>query len=115
MPRWPSQVRGSRWRRHTSGLGKVNCRSAYWYENSGPQGASNAYLDGAEMKSNAELSAYQKKIEAIDNVILCVAEAETMVREIGRSLVSDLSITKSSGNGLPKSDHLPWGVYRPGK
>jgi len=67
------------------------------------------------MKSNSELSAYQKKIEAIDNVILCVAEAERMVRDIGRSLVSDVSVTKTSGNDLPKSDRFPWGVYLPGK
>lgn len=66
------------------------------------------------MKSNSEFSDYQKKIEAMDNVILCVAEAEKMVREIGRSLLSDVTITKKSGPDQPKSGKLAWGVYRPG-
>jgi hypothetical protein len=42
------------------------------------------------MKSDAELSAYQRKLESIDNVILCVAEAERMIAEIGKSLVDDI-------------------------
>jgi hypothetical protein len=45
--------------------------------------------NGFRMKSNAELSPYQKKIESIDNVILCVAEAELMVRHIGSSVVPE--------------------------
>ncbi|MEW6349623.1 MAG: hypothetical protein AB1646_11225 [Thermodesulfobacteriota bacterium] len=42
------------------------------------------------MRVVAKLSEYQKKIESIDNVILCVAEAERMIAGIGRSLVPDL-------------------------
>ena len=38
--------------------------------------------------SDSEFSDYKKEIEATDNVILCVAKAERMVREIGRSLLS---------------------------
>ena len=37
-------------------------------------------------KSEAEFSDYQKEIEATDNVILCVAKAEKMIRSIGASL-----------------------------
>jgi hypothetical protein len=43
-------------------------------------------LNGFTIKSDTELSEYQKKIETIDNVILCVAEAERMLADIGRSL-----------------------------
>ena len=49
---------------------------------------SNAY----KMKSNAELSPYQKRIESIDSPILCVSEAEKMINEIGQDLVSDIEI-----------------------
>lgn len=40
-------------------------------------------------KPDSELSDYQKKIESTENVILCVAKAERMVREIGKSLISE--------------------------
>jgi hypothetical protein len=65
------------------------------------------------MKSNAEFSDYQKKIEAMDNVILCVAEAERMVQEIGRSLVSEITFAATSGPAPSKSGKFSWGVYRP--
>jgi hypothetical protein len=42
------------------------------------------------MKTDAELSAYQEKIEKTENVILCVAEAEKMVALLGRSLFPGL-------------------------
>ncbi len=44
-------------------------------------------LNGHTIKSDTELSEYQKKIESMDNVILCVAEAERMLADIGRSLI----------------------------
>ncbi len=37
-------------------------------------------------KSIAEMSDYQKRVENIDNAILCVAEAEKMVNAIGQDL-----------------------------
>ncbi|MBM3301462.1 MAG: hypothetical protein FJY85_16105 [Deltaproteobacteria bacterium] len=40
-------------------------------------------------KSNRELSEYQKTIEQIDNVILCVAQAEKMIQEIGSHLIPE--------------------------
>jgi hypothetical protein len=46
--------------------------------------------NGYRLKTNSEMSPYQKRIEAIDNAILCVAEAEKMVKEIGRSLFPGL-------------------------
>jgi len=41
------------------------------------------------MKSGSELSEYQKKIENIENVILCVSEVEKMIGQIGSDLVSE--------------------------
>ena len=38
--------------------------------------------------SNTKFTDYQKVIEQTENVILCVAEAEIMVRNIGRSLLN---------------------------
>jgi hypothetical protein len=46
--------------------------------------------NGYRVKSDSELSPYQKRVETIDNVILCVAEAEKMVIEIGRSMFPGL-------------------------
>jgi hypothetical protein len=47
------------------------------------------------VKSSTELSEYQKRIENIENTILCVSEVEKMVREIGTDLVpEDLEVPK---------------------
>jgi hypothetical protein len=46
-------------------------------------------FNGNKILSDTELSEYQKKIESIDNVILCVAEAERMLIKIGKSLVPE--------------------------
>jgi hypothetical protein len=46
-------------------------------------------FNGNRILSDAELSEYQKKIESIDNVILCVAEAERMLIGIGKSLAPE--------------------------
>jgi len=46
-------------------------------------------FNGNKILSDAELSEYQKKIETIDNVILCVAEAERMLIKIGQSLAPE--------------------------
>ena len=46
-------------------------------------------FNGNKIKSDTELSEYQKKIESIDNVILCVAEAERMLADIGKSLIPE--------------------------
>ncbi len=51
-------------------------------------------MNGYRPKSDKEFSEYQKRIEAIDNVILCVAEAEKMFREVGMSLISESDIAK---------------------
>lgn len=39
--------------------------------------------------TESEFSDYQKEIDATENVILCVAKAEKMIREIGTSLTQD--------------------------
>ncbi|MFH1117244.1 MAG: hypothetical protein V1792_25275 [Pseudomonadota bacterium] len=51
-------------------------------------------MNGFRPKSDRELSDYQKRIEAIDNVILCVAEAEKMFRDIGMSLISESELAQ---------------------
>jgi hypothetical protein len=52
------------------------------------------------IKSESEFSDYQKEIEATDNVILCVAKAEKMIRAIGKSVVEG-SRTENKGPILP--------------
>jgi hypothetical protein len=42
---------------------------------------------GELLRSDAEPSDFQKRLLNIDNVILCVAEAEKMINDIGRSLL----------------------------
>jgi hypothetical protein len=49
-------------------------------------------MNGYKLKPDAEQTEYQKRLDAIDNVILCMAEAEKMISEIGRHLVVDLDI-----------------------
>ena len=51
-------------------------------------------MNGYRPKSDKEFSDYQKRIEAIDNVILCVAEAEKMFREVGMSLISQSELAQ---------------------
>ena len=46
------------------------------------------------MKKESEMSPYQKRVQEIDTPILCVAEAEKMIREIGLDLVADMDIPK---------------------
>ncbi len=48
------------------------------------------HTNGPRTRTNAELTEYQKRIEAIDNVILCVAEAEHMIKAIGRDMIREL-------------------------
>ncbi len=45
-------------------------------------------------KKESEMSPYQKRVHNIDTPILCVAEAEKMIREIGLDLVTDMDIPK---------------------
>ena len=42
----------------------------------------------------SEMTEYQKRVQEIDNAILCIAEAEKMIREIGANLVVDMDIPK---------------------
>jgi len=64
------------------------------------------------MRSNPELSEYQKRIEAIDNVILCVAEAERMVKEVGASHMSDFDAIARPVADAPKKSKFSWGASR---
>jgi len=49
-------------------------------------------------RAEGEFSDYQKEIEATDNVILCVAKAEKMIRAIGASLRAE--------HGGPVKEHV---------
>ena len=64
--------------------------------------------NGCKMKQNSELSPYQKRIEGIDNVILCVAEAERMLTQIGKSLVSDVDAPKKYVDNCATSRKFSW-------
>jgi hypothetical protein len=44
---------------------------------------------GELLRSDSEPSDFQKRLVNIDNVILCVAEAEKMINDIGKSLLPD--------------------------
>jgi hypothetical protein len=55
------------------------------------------------LASDSEFSDYKKEIEATDNVILCVAKAERMVREIGRSLLSQPDQADDDGDTLEEA------------
>lgn len=43
-------------------------------------------------KKESEMSPYQKRVQEIDTSILCVAEAEKMIREIGSDLVTEIDM-----------------------
>jgi hypothetical protein len=63
--------------------------------------------NGYRVKTDSEMSPYQKRIETMDNVILCVAEAEKMVREIGQSLFPGLE-RKLVLKPRKKASVFPW-------
>jgi hypothetical protein len=65
-------------------------------------------VNGYKVKRNSELSPYQKKIEGIDNAILCVAEAERMLTELGSSLVSEVDARGKSANDCQKRRKFSW-------
>ncbi len=66
------------------------------------------HVNGYKVKRNSELSPYQKKIDSIDNVILCVAEAEKMLTEIGTSLVSEADLPDRSKDIHLKRRQFSW-------
>jgi hypothetical protein len=66
------------------------------------------YVNEYKVKRNSELSPYQKKIEGIDNVILCVAEAERMLTQIGTSLVSEIDASRNRSSSCVKRRQFSW-------
>jgi hypothetical protein len=69
--------------------------------------------NGYRTKTKAELSDYQKRIELIDNVILCVAEAERMISEIGRNIAPDGTLLQSRpDNSLRGRRKRTWAFKR---
>jgi len=65
-------------------------------------------LNGFKRTSGAEPSPYQKRIEAIDNVILCVAETETMINDIGQSLVEGIEIAPKKTPDRGRGRRFVW-------
>ncbi len=59
-----------------------------------------------KMRTNAELSPFQKRIESIDNPILCVSEVEQMIDEIGQELASDIKVAFRPRSRFLKSRNL---------
>lgn len=64
--------------------------------------------NGYRVKSNAELSAYQKRIESIENVILCVAEAEKLVASVGKPTALAAEVPHKAPAELPIGCEFPW-------
>lgn len=60
-----------------------------------------------KLKPDSEHTEYQKRLDSIDNVILCMAEAERMVSEIGRHLVKDLDIDVKKPDWTSAKSALP--------
>ena len=66
--------------------------------------------NGYRVKTNTELSAYQKKIESIENVILCVAEAEKLVASVGKETALPGDVSYREPEELPIGCEFPWDV-----
>ncbi len=49
--------------------------------------------NGFKLRTKTEASEYQKRIDQIDSVILCLAEAERLVANLGKSLLRDIPAT----------------------
>jgi hypothetical protein len=61
-------------------------------------------INDFRLKTDSKISEYQKAVDNIENVILCMAEAERMVQEIGKNMIDEdelfqikQSISKKSG------------------
>lgn len=65
------------------------------------------HTNGTRTRTNSELTEYQKRIEAIDNVILCVAEAEHMIHAIGRDMIGELPPIQKRARRRKAKKH-PW-------
>lgn len=63
---------------------------------------------GFRGKSDAEFSDYQKRIEAIDNVILCVAEAEKMISNIGAHLLPEPEVLEKAKTMVCRRGRSSW-------
>jgi hypothetical protein len=48
------------------------------------------------IEMDTKLSAFQKEIQEIENPILCVAKAERMVFELGKSLIADTEMIQEN-------------------
>ncbi len=60
-----------------------------------------------QMPVARNLTPFQKRVEAIETVILCVAEVEKMVRDMGKSMVDIAkSHAKTSLYHFPKGQNL---------
>ncbi len=65
-------------------------------------------MNGYRLKTDRELSPYQRRVEQIENVILCVAEVEKMVSEIGKNLFPGLERVVKKTIIRRRVASLPW-------
>lgn len=63
---------------------------------------------GFRRNSDAEFSEYQKRIEEIDNVILCVAEAEKMIGRIGAHLIDEREVLEKVKTKVCRRGKSSW-------
>ncbi len=70
------------------------------------------YYNGNKMRSDSELSDYQKKLDSIDNVILCVAEAEHFIKTLGHLLVTETNIDDRWTRKNLRKRKSPWTLHK---
>jgi hypothetical protein len=70
------------------------------------------YFNGQRTRSESEMTVYQKKIESMDTVILCVAEAERLVHVIGKDLFPEVVKRDKSRSTKPERKKAPWADRR---
>jgi hypothetical protein len=68
--------------------------------------------NGLRTRTDAELTEYQKKIDTIDNVILCVSEAESMINSIGGEMLEQLPEIKKPRAKRRRDKKVPWADRR---
>lgn len=74
--------------------------------------------NGYRLRPKTEASEYQKRIDQIDTVILCMAEAEKLVANLGKSYVLDLETSTQKTVTVKSTKKPAWeGVdcFRPQK
>ncbi len=67
------------------------------------------------LKADSKISDYQKAVDNIENVILCMAEAERMVQEIGRNMIGEDELSQIKQSISKKSGRRRYSTNKKGK